>query len=60
MMAQGGTCSGIENYSRHLELMAPGKPPFTLLDYFAKQENNFLTIIDESHMTIPQLHAKKS
>lgn len=47
-----GYCSGIENYSRHLEFRNPGTPPFTLLNYFPA---NFLTIVDESHMTIPQI-----
>lgn len=47
-----GTCSGIENYSRHLGLRAEGEPPTTLLDYFG---DDFLTIIDESHITLPQV-----
>ncbi len=49
-----GICSGIENYSRHLEGRAPGERPFTVLDYFSKDA---LMIIDESHMMIPQLNA---
>ena len=53
MIKETGYCHGIENYSRHLEFRAPGAPPFTLLDYYPK---NFLMIIDESHMTIPQLN----
>ncbi len=53
MMIEMGYCHGIENYSRHLTGRAPGDPPPTLLDYFAK---DFLVIIDESHITIPQLH----
>jgi excinuclease ABC subunit B len=53
MMAEMGYCHGIENYSRHLTGRAPGEPPPTLLDYFPK---GFLTVIDESHITIPQLH----
>jgi excinuclease ABC subunit B len=52
MMAEMGYCHGIENYSRHLTGRAPGDPPPTLLDYFPK---DFLVIIDESHITIPQL-----
>ena len=52
MMKQMGYTSGIENYSSHLEFRESGTPPFTLLNYFSK---NFLTIIDESHMTIPQI-----
>ena len=45
-------CSGIENYSRHLDGRAPGEPPFTLIDYFP---DDFLCIIDESHVTVPQI-----
>ena len=52
MMREVGFCSGIENYSRHLDGRAPGEAPYTLLDYFPK---NYLTIIDESHVTIPQI-----
>ncbi len=52
MLRETGFCSGIENYSRHLNGMAEGEPPFTLLDYF---KDDFLIIIDESHMTIPQI-----
>ncbi|MBO5926116.1 MAG: excinuclease ABC subunit UvrB, partial [Clostridia bacterium] len=54
MMGEIGYCSGVENYSRYFDGRNPGNPPFTLLDYFP---NNFLLFIDESHMTIPQLHA---
>ncbi|MGI6129629.1 MAG: excinuclease ABC subunit UvrB [bacterium] len=54
MLAEMGYCKGIENYSRHLTGRAPGEPPFTLMDFFPK---DYLIIIDESHMTIPQLHA---
>ena len=54
MLRETGFCSGIENYSRHLEGRAAGTPPQTLLDYFADE---FLIIIDESHMTLPQLRA---
>jgi len=57
MLKETGLCHGIENYSRHLEFRKPGQAPFVLLDYFP---NNFLTIIDESHMTVPQLHAMYS
>jgi excinuclease ABC subunit B len=53
MIRQMGFCSGIENYSRHLDGREPGQPPFTLLDYFPR---DFLTFIDESHVTVPQLH----
>jgi excinuclease ABC subunit B len=58
MMAEVGYCHGIENYSRHLSGRAAGEPPATLLDYFPHNEDgtpDFLTIIDESHMTVPQL-----
>jgi len=53
MMLETGYCHGIENYSRHLTGRAPGEHPPTLLDYFPR---DFLVIIDESHITIPQLH----
>jgi excinuclease ABC subunit B len=53
MMAEVGFCNGIENYSRHLDGRSPGSSPNTLLDYYPK---DFLTIIDESHVTVPQLH----
>lgn len=56
MIHEVGYCSGIENYSRHLSGRAPGTPPDTLLAYFAAQ-GNFLTIIDESHVTVPQIGA---
>ena len=52
MMREMGFCSGIENYSRHITAMPPGSTPHTLLDYFPKE---FLTIIDESHVSIPQI-----
>nr|MCR5100365.1 excinuclease ABC subunit UvrB [Butyrivibrio sp.] len=54
MMRETGFCSGIENYSRHLNFMEPGEPPLTLLDFF---DRDFLIIVDESHMTIPQIGA---
>ncbi|MBO6159140.1 MAG: excinuclease ABC subunit UvrB [Firmicutes bacterium] len=54
MMRETGFCSGIENYSRHLSGRAPGTTPYTLIDYFPE---DFLVMIDESHMTIPQLRA---
>ncbi len=54
MMGEIGYCSGVENYSRYFDGRNPTEPPFTLLDYFPK---DFLLFIDESHMTIPQLHA---
>jgi len=53
MMLEMGYCHGIENYSRHLTGRAPGEPPPTLLDYFPK---DFLVILDESHITVPQLN----
>ena len=54
MMQEVGYCSGIENYSRHMSARNPGDPPFTLLDYFP---DDFLLMIDESHVTVPQLRA---
>ncbi len=57
MLRETGFCSGIENYSRHLSGMEAGAPPHCLLDYFG---NDFLMIIDESHMTIPQIGAMYS
>jgi len=54
MMRELGYCSGIENYSRHLDGRAPGEPPFTLLDYFPDDK---LVVIDESHMSVPQIGA---
>ncbi|ACY98390.1 MULTISPECIES: excinuclease ABC subunit UvrB [Thermomonospora] len=54
MMRQVGTCSGIENYSRHIDGREPGSPPHTLLDYFPE---DFLLVIDESHQTVPQIGA---
>jgi excinuclease ABC subunit B len=55
MMREIGTCAGIENYSRHLDGREPGSPPYTLLDYFP---DGYMTIIDESHVTIPQIHGQ--
>ena len=52
MLETLGFCSGIENYSRHLDGREPGEPPYTLIDYFPK---DFLCIIDESHVTVPQV-----
>jgi excinuclease ABC subunit B len=52
MLREVGHCAGIENYSRHLDGRAPGSPPWTLVDYFP---SDFLLVIDESHMTIPQI-----
>nr|WP_124039466.1 excinuclease ABC subunit UvrB [Neoactinobaculum massilliense] len=54
MMRNIGTCSGIENYSRHIDGRGPGTPPNTLLDYFP---DDFLLILDESHVTVPQIGA---
>ncbi|MEX2554062.1 MAG: excinuclease ABC subunit UvrB [Actinomycetota bacterium] len=53
MMREVGFCSGIENYSRHIDGRSAGEAPFTLIDYFP---DDFLVIIDESHVTVPQLH----
>jgi len=55
MMREIGTCSGIENYSRHLDGRAAGQRPYTLLDYFP---DDFLCVVDESHVTVPQLHGQ--
>ena len=55
MIQEMGYCNGIENYSMHIDGRSPGEPPFTLLDYFPK---DFLLIIDESHVAVPQLHAQ--
>ena len=57
MLKETGFCSGIENYSRHLNHMEPGTPPHTLMDYF---KDDFLIIIDESHITVPQIGAMYS
>ncbi|HYU65058.1 MAG TPA: excinuclease ABC subunit UvrB [Candidatus Paceibacterota bacterium] len=56
MLRQTGYCHGIENYSMHLDFRKPGNPPYTLLDFF-RSKGKFLTIIDESHITIPQLRS---
>ena len=53
MLREVGFCSGIENYSRHLDGRAAGTAPYTLLDYFP---DDWLCVIDESHVTVPQLH----
>ena len=53
MIEQLGYCSGIENYSRHLDGRMPGQPPFCLIDFFG---DDFMLVIDESHVTLPQLH----
>jgi excinuclease ABC subunit B len=55
MMAEVGSCSGIENYSRHIDGRSPGQPPYTLLDFFPK---DYLLVIDESHVAVPQLHGQ--
>ena len=55
MIAEVGFCNGIENYSMHIDGRSPGEPPFTLLDYFP---DDYLLVIDESHVTIPQLHGQ--
>ena len=54
MMSEMGYCSGIENYSRHLTGQEPGQPPFTLMDFFPE---DYLIMIDESHVTLPQIRA---
>ncbi|ABV63802.1 excinuclease ABC subunit UvrB [Bacillus pumilus] len=54
MMREMGFCSGIENYSRHLTLRPPGSTPYTLLDYFP---DDFMIVVDESHVTVPQIRA---
>ena len=53
--ARSASCSGIENYSRHLDGRAPGQMPYTLLDYFP---DDYLVVLDESHVTVPQLHGQ--
>ncbi len=55
MLAETGVCSGIENYSRHLDGRRPGETPFTLLDFFP---DDYLVVIDESHVAVPQLHGQ--
>ena len=66
MMRKTGYCHGIENYSRHIDFRKPGEPPYTLLDFFISK-GEFLTIIDESHISVPQFrgmyfgdHSRKS
>jgi excinuclease ABC subunit B len=55
MLAELGSCNGVENYSRHLDGRAAGEAPYTLLDYFP---DDWLLVIDESHVTVPQLHGQ--
>ncbi len=55
MLREVGSCAGIENYSRHLDGRAPGEAPYTLLDYFP---DDFVCVVDESHVTVPQLHGQ--
>ncbi len=55
MLAELGSCNGVENYSRHLDGRAPGEAPYTLLNYFP---DDWLLVIDESHVTVPQLHGQ--
>ena len=55
MIQEMGYCNGIENYSMHIDGRQPGEPPFTLLDYFP---DDYLLVIDESHVTVPQLHGQ--
>lgn len=59
MLKQTGYCYGIENYSRHLDHRLPGQPPYTLINFF-KTKKDFLTIVDESHISIPQLNGMHS
>ncbi len=62
MMREVGYCAGIENYSRHIDFRNPGEPPFTLIDYFNHQygKNNWLLVIDESHISLPQIRGMHS
>src|SRR5207237_2510630 len=55
MMQEVGFCNGIENYSMHIDGRSPGEAPYTLLDYFP---DDWLLIVDESHVTVPQLHGQ--
>jgi excinuclease ABC subunit B len=55
MLAEVGVCNGIENYSRHIDGRAPGEPAYTLVDFFP---DDYLLVIDESHVTVPQLHGQ--
>ena len=55
MIQEVGYCNGIENYSMHIDGRSPGEPPFTLIDYFP---DDFLLVIDESHVAVPQLHGQ--
>ncbi len=55
LLAEVGSCNGIENYSRHIDGRRPGEPPHTLLDFFP---DDYLLVIDESHVTVPQLHGQ--
>jgi len=55
MLAEVGSCNGIENYSRHIDGRAPGEPAFTLIDFFPR---DYLLVIDESHVTVPQTHGQ--
>ncbi len=55
MLAEVGSCNGIENYSRHLDGRSAGEPPYTLLDYFP---DDWLLVLDESHVSVPQLHGQ--
>jgi excinuclease ABC subunit B len=57
MIREFGYCNGIENYSRHFDRRKSGEPPYSLLDYFKAADKDFLVVIDESHVTVPQLGA---
>ena len=54
MLESTGMCKGIENYSRHLTGKAPGETPYSLIDYFAAKHDDYLLIVDESHVSLPQ------
>jgi len=62
MLKEVGYCSGVENYSRHLEFRDPGEPPFTLIDYFNHQfgQSGWLLAIDESHISLPQIRGMRA
>lgn len=54
MIEATGMCKGIENYARHLTGQKPGETPYSLLDYFAQMDKDFLLVVDESHVSLPQ------
>lgn len=57
MIQEIGYCSGVENYSRHLDGRPPGSTPYTLMDYFPEDKDDWLVVVDESHVTLPQMKA---